>query len=329
MDQCIVKVPAKINLSLDVIGRRPDGYHLLETVMQTIGLYDTLIIRVSRDGRPGLPPVISVSCLQEGVPSDARNTAYRAAEAFSGKLTAGEAGQDILFSKIVITVRKGIPREAGLGGGSADAAGTLFGLNHLAGGVFTQEELMLLAADIGADVPFCLAGGTSLCRGIGEIIEPVADFGGKPIVLVKPDFGISTPWAFQKLDAGIILHRPDTGAVLDALSAGDAIKLFRRTANVLESVAVSEYPMLDDIKKSLQAAVGCIGSLMSGSGTTMFAVFDSSPDAQAAAAILRSRYSSRFFIEVTQTVDSGPQIIDGNTPFTRHLQTDRTMNETG
>lgn len=312
LDKCTVKAPAKINLSLDVIGKRPDGYHLLETIMQTVGLYDIIGIEVFRAEQPVLFPEIVILCTDDEVPTDVRNTSHRAASAYFKKLASTGTGQRYSVSRIEITIQKGIPLEAGLAGGSADAAGTLAGLNHLFGAALPWEEMQRIAAATGADVPFCLIGGTVLCRGIGEILEPAADFSSRPAVLVKPDFGVSTPWAFRQFDAAGRFSGPDTPAILAALSRGDAAGVFGKTANVLENVVFLAHPVLGEIRSGLKQMRGCIGSLMSGSGATIFAVFDQPADARDAADIMHSRYDSRnFMIMEVQTVGTGPEIIDG------------------
>lgn len=318
--KCIVRVPAKINLSLDVVGSRPDGYHLLETVMQAVGIYDTVEVGICDNAEAGLVPdpdakapgfpEIAVECEDPAVPCDSRNTAYKAAFAYLERWMAKRGAAEPPPAKVTVRIHKGIPREAGLGGGSADAAGTLAGLDSLLGGVLTQEEMLSAAVCTGADVPFCLSGGTALCTGIGEIVEPAPDFGGHPLTVVKPAFGIATPWAFHRFDSMEPARRPDTGAVLLALERGDAIGLFDVTANVLEEVAMAEYPLLGDIKRSLGEEKGCCGSLMSGSGTAVFAVYERSEDARRAAARMRRKYPAPDFrIDVTQTVSDGPRII--------------------
>ena len=308
---CTVRVPAKINLSLDVVGRREDGYHLLETVMQTIALYDTVHIAVFSGSFVAEVPEIRIFCDDPGVPTDARNTAYKAAAAFFRRLaaTGGQGGPSI--ARVDITIRKGIPQEAGLAGGSADAAGTIAGLSHLTDDVLPASDLMDIAARTGADVPFCLVGGTALCTGIGEVVRSVADYSGRILVLVKPDFGVSTPWAFQELDRLGDVPGPDTSAVLDALACGQDAALFRSTANVLEHVAIPAHPMIGELKAALLAQEGCTGSMMSGSGAAVYGVFRDAPAAQAAASHLKERFGDRVDrIDVTETVDARPAVVD-------------------
>ncbi|MHB1454137.1 MAG: 4-(cytidine 5'-diphospho)-2-C-methyl-D-erythritol kinase [Saccharofermentanales bacterium] len=310
--KCIVKAPAKINLSLDVIGKRPDGYHLLESIMQTVDLYDTIMIEVSGEVQTDILPEIIVHCSDNEIPTDTRNTAYRAALAYFRRLPPAGTGSGKPISKVEISIRKGIPREAGLAGGSADAAGTLAGLNHIFEDALTWGDLQSIAAATGADVPFCLTGGTALCRGIGEILEPAADFSNKPVLLVKPDFGISTPWAFRQLDAVGRPAGPDTPAILDALSKNDVAGVFSKTANVLEFVAAAAHPAIGEIKERLQEMRGCRGSLMSGSGAAVYAVFANPANAQDAAERMRVIYGKKdYWIETARTVGTGPEITDG------------------
>ncbi len=279
--------------------------------MQTIALSDTVVIELSETDAGGALPEITVSGSHGDVPSGADNTAYRAAAAYFARLRSrGDAAAAGHGWSVRIRIDKRIPMQAGLGGGSADAAGTLAGLDHLFRGALSRGELLEAAAETGADVPFCLTGGTAVCRGIGDRIEPAPPFGARPLVIVKPDFGIPTPWAFRQLDEGGGGMRPDFGAVTAALAAGDMAGLFRRTANVFEGIAFQAYPILADIKKSLRGTAGCRGALMSGSGTALFAVYGSPDEAGAAAARMREIYGRhKFFITVTETAAAGPEIV--------------------
>jgi 4-diphosphocytidyl-2-C-methyl-D-erythritol kinase len=316
---CTVRVPAKINLSLDVVGVRPDGYHLLETVMQTIGLFDTIHITVSYGDATDAYPEIRIFCADPKVPTDERNTVYKAAVLFLQQLSSGRNPQhppigrqvDDPIVRVDITIHKGIPQEAGLAGGSADAAGTLAGLSELTGNVLTMSDRMDLAAKTGADVPFCLTGGTALCTGIGEVVTPLKDYAGRHLVLIKPDFGVSTPWAFRELDRIGGAGGPDTEAVVAALTLGQDAALFRVASNVLESVVIPAHPMIGEMKKALLAQGGCIGAMMSGSGAAVYGVFADAMGAQAAASCMQEKFVGRFDrIDVTETVDARPQIQD-------------------
>ena len=236
---CTVRAPAKINLSLDVTGIREDGYHLIETVMQTIGLFD--IIRISADIRsiPADAPYAEIKITGDSseMPSDSSNTAYKAARLFANRTYAVLAEKNTYLHSIDIHINKNIPQEAGLAGGSADAAGTLYGLNFLVGDVIKEEILADIAVAAGADVPFCLSGGTCLCEGIGEIITPVDDFGAHDVVIFKPEYGISTAMAYKDIDGLTDTVRPDTQRVLKALKARDARGVMKAGKNIFEDPA--------------------------------------------------------------------------------------------
>jgi 4-diphosphocytidyl-2-C-methyl-D-erythritol kinase len=263
MRKITVAAPAKINLSLDVTGRRPDGYHLLSSVMQSIDLADRVTIELDPNSQG-----ISLACSRGGLPVDRRNTAWRAAEYFMQA-----AGINL---KTDIFIEKNIPASAGLAGGSTDAAGVLFALDMLFPDTIPRPGLFAIAARIGADVPFCLQGGTALCEGIGDMLTSLQPFAEIPLLLCKPRFGLSTVWAYQQLD--LQKHgpdrRPDQIGVMEALARRDLPGLGRLTANVLESVSLPAYPLLKELKSKLTAA-GADVVLMSGSGPSVYGLFDS------------------------------------------------------
>ncbi|MDD2534089.1 MAG: 4-(cytidine 5'-diphospho)-2-C-methyl-D-erythritol kinase [Eubacteriales bacterium] len=251
---------AKINLSLDVVGKRPDGYHLLSTVMQSISLSDRVYIEFDKLGN-GLILLAD----QAHIPLDERNTAHRAARRFldAAGLSAG----------VRIFLEKHIPDAAGLAGGSSDAAAVLTGLSKLTGHPLSVAQLHEITTSIGADVPFCYQGGTVLCEGIGEIMTPLVAFEQTPMILIKPDFGISTPWAFSQLNLENLGPRPDYDRLYAAMTTHNLVAMDAATANVLETVALPAYPVLDDLKARLKT-LGAGFSRMSGSGPTVFGLFD-------------------------------------------------------
>jgi len=309
--KCTVKVPAKINLSLDVVGKRADGYHLLETIMQSIDLHD--VIRVSLVDPPvSTPGNIRIIADNPTFPCDSRNTCHKAAERFFHALgnIGNETSDRIEKKQILIHITKHIPQAAGLAGGSADASAVLIALNNLCGFPFSGEELSRIGVKVGADVPFCLTGGTVLCTGIGEILEPLSVLQDVPIVLIKPDFGVSTPWVFDRLDIGNLGKRPDTLRVIQAIREQDIPTLFAETANVLESVTLPAYPILARIKEVLLDCGG-IGSLMSGSGPSVFGIFQTEEHAEAAVAKIEkiSGFAS-YTILKTKTTPNGPVCLD-------------------
>jgi 4-diphosphocytidyl-2-C-methyl-D-erythritol kinase len=306
--KCTVKAPAKINLSLDVTGKREDGYHLLETVMQTIDLCDIITVDVEEKGSEDIR--ITLASSGSSIPLDARNTAYKACagyfEELAGKTTS--TGFDIH-----ITIEKHIPMQAGLAGGSADAAGVLKALDYLFNGVIDFVKLMNIAVSVGADVPFCLSGGTCLCEGIGEIISPLKGLLITPVLIIKPPFGVSTPWIFKQLEIADIQKRPDTPAVIRSIESRDFDELFSRTANVLEEVTAREYPIIKEIVTTM-LGYGAAGSMMSGSGSSVFAVFKNENDAKKAYTEIKNNPKwSGYVIISTETTQNGPVVTASDT----------------
>ena len=251
---------AKINLSLDVLRKREDGYHELRMIMQTIELHDMIRLETTEGGS------IVLECDSEWVPADERNTAWKAAKLFMEHCR--------IKSGLRIVINKRIPTAAGLGGGSADAATVLRGLNKLFSIGLDHFELRKLGKMVGADVPFCVEGGTMLAEGIGEHLTPLRDFSGVDIVLVRPNIGISTKWVYENLKAAQISQsdRPDTEALIRFLDAGDIASVAANMKNVLELVTIPHYAIIQEAKDSLLRA-GAVGSVMSGSGPTVFGIF--------------------------------------------------------
>ena len=270
---------AKINLSLDVVERRDDGYHELYTVMQSVSLCDTL--RATRTG-DALSLYTSDATLV-----NKENLVYRAAQAYFR--ASGEP-----FG-VELALEKRIPMQAGLGGGSADAAAALRALNRLDGQRFSMQELCEIGATVGADVPFCVYGGTRLCRGIGERMEAIPSGLGAHAVIVMADEGVSTPWAFAALDAryasyGSLLavaeHRH--AQLLPAIQGGDLCALAPLLYNRFEEVILQERPLAQRAKDDL-VGLGASVALMSGSGPAVFGLFEDGAAAKHAAAVLSAR----------------------------------------
>ncbi len=266
-----VKAPAKINLVLDVVGRREDGYHVLETVFQTVDWYDRITVDVAQ--------TLSFSC-DGGAPQDASNTAYRAALLFAEYI-----GQPAAYR---IAVEKHIPAQAGLAGGSADAAGTLVALNRLTGADLSQEELCALANKVGADVPFCVMGGTAFATGTGDILTPLMPLGQGYFVIVKPEGGVSTPEAYRLVDSQPDLLHPSAHAFCDALKNEDLTAMARAVGNTFELALALPTCLTarDQLKEH-----GAIAACMSGSGTAVFGWFTDEQTAQRCAAALSPLYS--------------------------------------
>lgn len=274
----IIKAYAKVNLSLDVVGKREDGYHLLKMLMQSIDLYDVVNVEECAEG-------IHLKCDKEYVPVDGRNTAYKAAELFikTYKINTG----------IKISIKKNIPVSAGLAGGSTDAAAVLKAMRDLYKPELADETLMELGVKIGADIPYCIVGGTALCEGIGERITKLKSFKEKILVLVKPSFGVSTKEVYQKLDIKKINVHPRTDEIINAISRDDLINVSKNMKNVLENVTVNKHPVIRHLKSKM-IDMGSIGVLMSGSGPTVFGFFEDMLSAQLCYDYLKVKYKDTF-----------------------------------
>ncbi|HEY5973270.1 MAG TPA: 4-(cytidine 5'-diphospho)-2-C-methyl-D-erythritol kinase [Geobacteraceae bacterium] len=275
-----LKAPAKVNYRLDVLRRRPDGYHDLRMIMQRIDLCDEITLTLSDT------PGIRVTCGREGVPDGPGNIAWRAASALLEQ-AGREAGLDI-------SITKNIPVAAGLGGGSSDGATVLMGVNQLLGLGFSDQELMAIGATIGADVPFFIFGTTALAEGIGDHLTALEGVPPLWLVLVNPRVHVSTAWVYQNL--GLTSEKL---AVNIPLFYGTAADICGILANDLEQVTSSRFPVIDEIKDELLAA-GAAGALMSGSGPTVFGVFAAEGQARAAAAELATRHG--WFTVAVQTI---------------------------
>lgn len=252
------KAYAKINLTLDITGRREDGYHEIETVMHTISLCDTVTVKPVR--KPG----ITLCCNLPYVPCDERNIAYKAAAAFFEQ-TGRRAD-------ILIDLRKRIPVGAGMAGGSTDAAAVLRLLNQACGTPLGDKALAGLAVTLGADVPFCLGIGCRLAKGIGERLTRAPSLPPCSIVVAKPKFSISTKGLYEKIDSMPLHGRPDTQAMLDALAHKDLPAVCGNLGNVMEAAAVQDRPMIAQLRQALLDS-GAMGARMTGSGSAVYGIF--------------------------------------------------------
>ena len=288
-----VRAHAKINLYLDVIGKREDGYHNLETIFHSIGLHDDVIIR--KQGTKD----ITVHCEHPAVPSDARNLAYRAAQCLSD--AAGGIGG------IAIDIHKRIPVAAGLAGGSANAAAVLHGVNELFGLGFTQETLMRFGAQLGADVPFCLHGGAALGLGIGDQLTRLPALPNLPLLLLNPGIEISTAAIFKKLNFPLTKHEKDVIIITTYIKKGDVLGIGKNLYNLLEVPVFSEHPEIAALKTELSTQPLCRGALMSGSGATLFAIMHDSKAARQSESHFRNKVS---FCKTTVTSPVGVYIDD-------------------
>ena len=275
---------AKLNLTLDILGKREDGYHDLRMVMQSITLADTLTLEENQG--EGL----RVSANLRFLPTGEKNLAAAAALRFWEALGREPENLDI-------RIEKRIPVCAGMAGGSSDAAAVLRALNQRAGDPFAPKELARLGERVGSDVPYCVLGGTALAEGRGEVLTPLAPLPRCWVVACKPDFPISTPELFAQADRVKLRRRPDTAGLVAALEAGDLGGVARRMYNVFEDVLPARlYTRVAEIKNIL-IQCGALGANMSGSGPTAFGLFDRLEAAQEARACLAQRYRDTFLCE--------------------------------
>ena len=275
-----VCAPAKINLTLDITGKREDGYHFMRMVMQSVDLCDRLELKLRTDGRFAARTDLSF------LPNDDRNLAVMAARRFFAH--RGQTGG------LDVEIEKHIPVCAGLAGGSSDAAAVLRGLNELTGAGLTREELAAIGAQVGSDVPYCVLGGTALAEGRGERLTPLPALPACCIVLCKPPFAISTPELFGRIDSCRIVHRPDTEGVLAALERGDLTQAARRMYNVFEPVLPERQARVVAEIRAVLIQEGALGACMSGTGPTVFGLFREEETARNARDRLKESYQDTF-----------------------------------
>ena len=262
---------AKINLGLDVIGRLPNGYHEVKMIMQSVGICDELTFEKRPSG-------ITVTTDSGELPTDENNLIYRAAKLLLDTCAVKEG--------VRIHLTKRIPIAAGMAGGSTDAAATLKAVNQLFRFGKTKEELMELGVKIGADVPYCILGGTALAEGIGERLTPLPPMPDCHLLVAKPDINVSTKYVYTTLDAAPILFHPDIDGMTAAIFAGDLTGITARLGNVLETVTVPAHPIISKIKEKF-LELGSDGVLMSGSGPTVFGIFSDKTAAEKAYASMK------------------------------------------
>jgi 4-diphosphocytidyl-2-C-methyl-D-erythritol kinase len=282
-----IRAPAKINLSLRVVGRRADGYHLLDTIMVPVSLYDDVEIRKLRrvaEKKKNVAPLIKVSCNHPSVPDGEQNLAYRAARLILDKAKSRQP--------IEIRIRKRIPVGAGLGGGSTDAAATLVGLNRLLKLGLSARQLERLGLKLGADVPFFIRGQPARARGIGERLQPLGQFTRRWLVILYPGFPVSTAWVYQNLPAKLTKPSVNTSIASSLTGSGNFSEML---VNDLESVTLGRYPKIGLLKRKL-LRTGALGSLMSGSGSSVFGVFSTKRKAEEAFRRLRQEEESQAFL---------------------------------
>ena len=275
---------AKINLALDILGKRPDGFHEVAMIMQAVGLHDTVEL-TGNDGD------ISLVCDRKELPCDRSNLAFRAAE-----LLRQECGVTL---GVHIALTKRIPLAAGLAGGSSDAAAVLKGLNVLWNLKLSPQELESLSARLGSDVPFCLWGGTALATGRGEILAPLADFAGHGVVLANPPFQVATAWVYKNYRPDTAFPHPDITGMRESIQCRDYKAVAGGLGNMLESVTMPAHPRIAEMKDAFYQA-GASAVLMSGSGPTVFAL---TPDRESAARLAaKVALAADVAVFVTETV---------------------------
>ena len=278
-----IKAYAKINIALDVVGKREDGYHLLKMIMQSIDLYDTIIIDKIDSG-------IKLKCNKHYVPTDERNLAYKAAKLFIETYSINQG--------VEIDLVKNIPVSAGLAGGSTDAAGVLKLMNKIFDINASEEELKDLGLKLGADVPYCISGGTALCEGIGEKITQLKPFKDKMLVLIKPPFGVSTREVYKEFNLSKAIFHPKIEELMKAMEKDDIYFVANNMKNLLENVTLKKHRAITNIKEEVKLN-GSIGTMMSGSGPTVFAFFDDMLKAQMCYDNMKKKYKDVF---ITRTI---------------------------
>ena len=271
---------AKINLTLDVLGMRSDGYHDLRSVMQTISLRDDIEIDV------GTGETWKVLCTDDTIPTDERNLAWRAARVFFDRINQDPDGLEI-------RIHKRIPCGAGLGGGSADAAAVLRALNKHYNSPMSILALAELGACVGSDVPFCVVGGTAMVEGRGERLRKLPDMPDCVFVICKPEFSVSTPELYQKIDATVIGKRPDNAAMEGAILAGDILKISQQLCNVFDPIVTKDHLELNYIK-SIFNSYGSLGQQMTGSGSAVYAIVSEFEYAAVICNMLKGNYPQIF-----------------------------------
>ena len=272
MDKIKLKALGKINLGLDVLGRRPNGYHDVRMVMQTVYLYDQILLeKTDKEG-------ISLETNLFYLPVNENNLAYRATKMLIDEFAIKEG--------VHISLEKHIPVAAGMAGGSSNAAAVLYGLNRVFQLGLTDQELMDRGVQLGADVPYCIMRGTVLAEGIGEKLTPLPAMPKCHVLLAKPPISVSTQKVYEKLDAQKVTKHPDIDGILLGLQTGDLKKITSSMGNVLENVTITEYPQIERIKDVMKEE-GALNAMMSGSGPTVFGIYDDKMLARRATARIR------------------------------------------
>ena len=282
----LFKAYAKINLTLDILGTREDGFHEVAMIMQSIGLHDDLDIEKKDTG-------IKLAIDNSELPADESNLCYKAA-----KLMFDEFN---VKGGVKINLTKRIPMGAGLGGGSADAAAVIRGMNEIFSLNASPEKLADISAKIGSDIPFCITGGTQFATGRGEILKRLPDFPKTYLTLIKPAFSVSTPHAYKMYDNTPVVRRPDNEGIIAALKNGDVKNIYSMMGNVLEAPIAKEYPEINEYKE-IMIKEGAIFAQMTGSGSVVFAIAKDMRSANKIADAMKAKTSYEVF--VTETISN-------------------------
>lgn len=269
-----LKAYGKINLALDVVRKREDGYHEVRMIMQTVGIFDR--IELLEEKEPGIRIGTNLSF----VPADESNLAYKAAKLLMDEFQ--------ISSGLSITLEKHIPVAAGMAGGSTDAAAVLYGVNRLFGLGLSKEQLMERGVKIGADVPYCIMRGTALSEGIGEILTPLPAAPKCSLLIAKPGISVSTKYVYENLHANSLKKHPDIDGMIAAIRGNDLRGVTDRMENVLETVTAEKYPVIEEIKACMREQ-GAMNALMSGSGPTVFGIFATEEEARRAYEVLAEK----------------------------------------
>jgi 4-diphosphocytidyl-2-C-methyl-D-erythritol kinase len=280
-NRAIARSYAKINLTLDVLGKRPNGYHDVEMIMQTVSLFDLVIVDKSHGN-------IVINTNLKYLPTNEKNIAYKAAQMFF-KRTGIRGG-------VRIMIHKNIPVAAGLAGGSGNGAVVLHAMNMLFNAGLSIDELCEMGAELGADIPYCLVGGTQLAQGIGEILTPLSPMKKTSVLIVKPPINVATASIYEQIDSAPIEKRPETQKIIDALNNGDVRFIAENLCNVMEAVTEKMYPVVGGIKKKMLIN-GAVGAVMSGSGPSVFGIFDDEEKAKLSHDSFAHQYKDVFLVK--------------------------------
>lgn len=278
MNQIELRALAKINLGLDVLGRRENGYHDVRMIMQSVYLYDE--VKIEKKDIPGIEVATNLKFL----PVNGDNIAYKAAELLKEEFHISEG--------VKITLKKHIPVAAGLAGGSSNAAAVLFGMNRIFRLGLSREGLMERGVKLGADVPYCIMRGTVLAEGIGEELKELPAMPKCTVLIAKPSVSVSTKTVYEALDSKDIMEHPDIDGIMEGLEQHDLRKIASCMGNVLEDVTIPMHPVINEIKREMKDA-GALGAMMSGSGPTVFGLFESRSAARGAQKRIREKALTR------------------------------------